>query len=67
MNPIDVVVAGGRVWTPDGFLDGADVHVAAAKVLGVMPAGTEVPGSAEVIRAPSRANASSARSLPHCR
>ena len=51
MNGIDVVVAGGRVWTPDGFLDGADVHVSGEKIARVAPADTEPIVSAEIIDA----------------
>jgi dihydroorotase (multifunctional complex type) len=51
MTDTDVVVAGGRVWTPDGFVDGADVHISGETIARVTPTGAETSGSAEVIDA----------------
>jgi dihydroorotase (multifunctional complex type) len=51
MNGIDLAITGGRVWTPTGIVEQADVLVSGEKIAQVVPGGTVSTGSAEVIDA----------------
>lgn len=48
MSDVDLVIAGGRVWTPDGFLDRTDVLVAGETILDVRPT-SDTPVDADVV------------------
>lgn len=51
MPAIDLAIAGGRVWTPDGFLDHTDVLVSGESIEAVVPSSEALPDAREVIDA----------------
>jgi dihydroorotase (multifunctional complex type) len=51
MSEIDLAIAGGRVWTPEGFLDDHDVLVVGDKIAAVQPSSDTAVDAETVIDA----------------
>lgn len=51
MSVTDLAIVGGRVWTPDGFLDDTDVLVSGETIAAVAPSSGSYPEAQEVVDA----------------
>lgn len=51
MTEVDVVIQGGEVWTPAGFVEGAQILVSGERILEVRRPGSPPPEGAELIDA----------------